>query len=65
MVTNPEARARQDIDAALTASGWVVQDPDAVNVHASRGVAIREFQLGRGYGAADYLLFVNAQASVP
>jgi len=53
----PEQRARQKIDAALAASGWVVQNRDDMNVSAGRGVAVREFKLAAGYGFADYLLF--------
>ena len=34
----PEERARVKIDAALSASGWVVQDYDALNLAAGRGV---------------------------
>lgn len=58
----PEAVARQKIDAALHLAGWIVQSRDQVNLHAGRGVAVREFQLRQGYGAADYLLFVDAKA---
>jgi type I restriction enzyme R subunit len=58
----PEELARQQIDAALCAAGWAVQDVHAVNLHAARGVAVREFQMRRGHGAADYLLFVDRQA---
>src|SRR5690349_3140117 len=58
----PEARARANIDLQLEAAGWLVQDRVAVNVHAARGVAVREFPLQRGHGEADYLLFVDAQA---
>ncbi len=57
----PETLARQTIDAALEAAGWVVQDYRALNLYAARGVAVREFPLG-AYGAADYLLFVDACA---
>ncbi len=59
---DPEARARVNIDAALEAAGWVVQDRKAVNLSAARGVAVREFPLGKGYGEADYLLFADGQA---
>ena len=41
----PEAKARVEIDAALVAAGWAVQDRRAVNLHAARGVAVREFPL--------------------
>ena len=58
----PEQLARQAIDAALQASGWVVQDWSAANLSAARGVAIREFPLDPGHGEADYLLFLDGQA---
>jgi type I restriction enzyme R subunit len=61
VVTTPEAIARQTIDAALIAAGWAVQDVAAINLFASRGVAVREFPLP-GHGEADYLLFVDRQA---
>jgi type I restriction enzyme R subunit len=50
------------IDAALAASGWIVQDRDEMNVAAGRGVAVREFKLKHGHGYADYLLFVDEKA---
>jgi len=59
-LTTPEARARQNIDAQLAASGWLVQDRAAMNLYAGRGVAVREFPLATGY--ADYLLFVDRKA---
>jgi type I restriction enzyme, R subunit len=59
----PEQKARVQIDAALTAAGWVVQDRDAMNLSAARGVAVREFRLSAGYGFADYLLFIDGKAS--
>lgn len=58
----PEAEARERIDAALGAAGWAVQDPDAVNLTAAHGIAIREFPLVRGHGHADYLLYVDRKA---
>lgn len=33
-----------------------------MNVHAARGVAVREFKLAPSHGSADYLLFVDARA---
>jgi len=62
MTTTPEALARQHIDEALTQAGWTVQDRAALNVHAHRGVAVREFVLKHGHGSADYLLFVDQEA---
>jgi type I restriction enzyme R subunit len=56
----PEQRARQQIDALLTAAGWDVQDRQQLNLGACRGVAVREF--GTAAGPADYLLFVDRQA---
>jgi type I restriction enzyme, R subunit len=52
-----ERRARLQIDAMLSASGWDVQDRGAMNLGAAPGVAIREFQTGAG--PADYLLFLG------
>jgi type I restriction enzyme R subunit len=56
----PEEAARQTIDALLTASGWAVQDVRSMNVHACRGVAVRELPLGE-YGFADYALYVDSR----
>jgi riboflavin biosynthesis pyrimidine reductase len=47
----PEQRARRRIDAALVASGWVIQDRDDMNVRAGRGVAVRELELTSGHFA--------------
>lgn len=55
----PEQEARQQIDAQLAEAGWVVQDRDAMNLGAGRGVAVREFQTAAG--PCDYLLFVDEQ----
>jgi len=57
----PERKAREHIDFALEAAGWVVQDRDEMNLSASLGVAVREFAMARGHGFADYLLFVDGQ----
>ena len=62
MSPTPEQKARQDIDAALEAAGWVVQDRAAMNLAAGPGVAVREFKMAPGHGFADYLLFVNRKA---
>ena len=58
----PEEIAREQIDAQLASSGWVVQDVADLNLSAASGVAVREFPMARGYGFADYLLFVDGQA---
>jgi type I site-specific restriction endonuclease len=59
----PEARARQSIDALLAAAGWHVCNVADANIHAARGVAIREFPLNPGHGFADYLLYIDAKAA--
>jgi type I restriction enzyme R subunit len=59
-MSTPEQRARQTIDGLLTAAGWQVQDRAALDLGASRGVAVREFPLITGF--ADYLLFVDRKA---
>lgn len=59
----PEQEARLQIDALLEAAGWQVQDAKVAHIHAARGVAIREFPLAKGFGFADYLLYVDGQAA--
>jgi type I site-specific restriction endonuclease len=59
---SPEQKARGAIDRLLTAAGWAVQDFKAADIHAARGVAIREFVLDAGQGFADYLLYVDGKA---
>lgn len=59
----PERKARETIDRLLTAAGWHVCDPAEVNISAYRGVAIREFSLKTGHGAADYLLYLDGRAA--
>jgi type I restriction enzyme R subunit len=62
LTPTPEADARQTIDQLLTAAGWNIQDVSSANIHAARGVAIREFPLSTGHGFADYLLYVDGKA---
>src|SRR5215212_769068 len=62
MAVKPEELARQQIDAALDAAGWSVQNARTANLGAGRGIAIREFPLKRGHGFADYLLYVDRRA---
>ncbi len=57
-----EAAAREEIDRALLASGWLLQDFRAMNLYAGPGVAVREVQLAQGHGVADYLLYADGQA---
>lgn len=54
---NPEQSARDQIDAQLHQAGWVVQSKNEVNLSASKGVAVREYQTSSG--PADYVLFVD------
>ena len=60
---NPEAKAREEIDRLLKAAGWHVCDFKEADIHAARGVALREFPLNSGYGFADYLLYIDAKAA--
>jgi type I restriction enzyme R subunit len=62
-VLNPEAQARENIDRLLIAAGWHVCDMTDANMHAAKGVAIREFPLESGYGFADYLLYIDGKAA--
>ena len=59
-LSTPEQQARETIDALLGAAGWAIQDIASLNLHASRGVAVREMQ-SHG-GPADYILFVDGRA---
>ncbi|MHB1053647.1 MAG: DEAD/DEAH box helicase family protein, partial [Thiobacillus sp.] len=63
MAPQPEQQARGNIDVLLKAAGWHVCDAAAANIHAARGVAIREFPLKSGHGFADYLLYVDGKAA--
>ena len=56
----PEEKARQEIDAQLTASGWAVQDYKALDFTAGRGIALREVPLTTG--PCDYLILVDRKA---
>jgi type I restriction enzyme R subunit len=56
---SPEDRARGRIDEQLTASGWVVQSRDELDVFAGPGVAVRDRP---GCPDPDYLLFVDGKA---
>ena len=53
----PEAKAREQIDVMLIASGWLIQNYKALNLAAGPGIAIREVRLQSG--PCDYLLRVN------
>jgi type I restriction enzyme R subunit len=58
---NPEQRARVNIDAALEAAGWAIQDRKSIDLRAGRGIAVREFQTPTG--PVDYLLYVDRKAA--
>ncbi len=62
MVPQPEQEARKAIDRLLEQAGWVVCDVSQANIHAARGVAIREFPLP-AHGFADYLLYISGKAA--
>ena len=57
MNQNPEQRARDRIDELLLVSGWIVQDGRHIDIHAGRGVAVREY--ATDVGPVDYLLFAD------
>src|SRR5687767_1686338 len=57
---DPEQLARQEIDGLLAPCGWIVQDKNAVNLSASRGVAVGELSFKTG--EPDYTLFVDGKA---
>lgn len=56
---NPEQVARDRIDDLLIQAGWSIQPKTKINLSASLGVAIREYQTATG--PADYVLFVDRQ----
>ena len=69
MPLTPEERAREKIDRQLAAAGWVVQDHRDMDIHASVGVAVREYPLTwqeagePKSGSADYLLYADGRAT--
>ena len=62
-MAQPEQQAREEIDRLLNAAGWQVFDVAQANIHAARGVALREFPLESGCGFADYLLYLDGKAA--
>ena len=62
-MANPEDQAREHIDQALERVGWRVQDYKSANLHAGRGVVLRNFPLVSGHGFTDYLLYIDGQAA--
>ncbi len=59
----PEQKARVSIDTLLQQAGWHVCDMANANIHAARGVALREFPLNTSFGFADYLLYIDGKAA--
>lgn len=57
---NPEQKARDQIDALLRQSGWVVQSNKKINLSVGLGQAVREYPTDTG--PADYVLFVDKKA---
>ena len=55
----PEQRARRRIDYMLEQSGWTVLSMDELNIHATQGVAVREFRTTTG--PVDYGLYVEGK----
>jgi type I restriction enzyme R subunit len=53
----PEARARQQIDALLSAAGWTLQDYTRYDPSAAHAIALREIPM-KG-GRCDYLLLID------
>ena len=56
---NPEQIARDLIDQQLEACGWLIQGMKHINLHVSKGVAVREYPTDAG--PADYVLFVDGK----
>ena len=68
MPLTPEQQAREKIDGQLGVCGWALQDFASMDIHAARGVAVREYPLKWREGAeirsgfADYLLYADGWA---
>ena len=60
MVTKLEDQTREEIDKALEACGWAIQDKKRINLFEKTGVAVREMDTDTG--PADYMLFVDGKA---
>lgn len=63
LARQPEQQAREEIDRLLSSAGWCVSDLADANIHAARGVALREFPLDSGFGFANYLLYIDGEAA--
>jgi type I restriction enzyme, R subunit len=62
MPETPEQKTRRIIDANLRAAGWLVQERAELDLTAGRGIAVCEFPMKVGFGAADYLLYLDRKA---
>src|SRR5262245_3821807 len=63
MSETPEQRARREIDADLTAAGWIIQNREDLDLTAGRGIAVSNFTMKPGFGFADYLLYLDRKAA--
>ena len=63
MSPTPEDKAREAIDSMLEKAGWHVCDFKDANIHAARGVVIRNYPLNKGHGFADYLFYIDGKAA--
>ncbi|MFZ3123428.1 MAG: type I restriction-modification enzyme R subunit C-terminal domain-containing protein [Thermodesulfovibrionales bacterium] len=63
MPLTPEDKAREIIDSLLEKAGWHVCDLSDANIHAHRGVVIRNFPLKSSHGFADYIFYVDGKAA--
>ncbi|NCN65186.1 MAG: DEAD/DEAH box helicase family protein [Candidatus Altiarchaeum hamiconexum] len=62
-ILEPEAKVRHDlINPALEKAGWKVQHFKTADINSFKGVAVEYFQMGKGVGEADYVLFVDGNA---
>ena len=59
----PEDKARHNlINPLLKKAGWKIQHYKSANPNSAKGVVVEYFQMGKGVGEADYVLFVNGEA---
>jgi type I restriction enzyme, R subunit len=59
----PEDKVRHElINPLLEKSGWKIQSYKNANPDSAKGVAVEFFQLSKGIGEVDYVLFINGKA---
>ncbi len=63
MPDRTEQHRRRNINNALPALGWLIQDREHVDITAGRGAAICEFPLKSRHGFGDYLLYLDGGAA--